>query len=470
MSDLIKRETVQELVARRYRALTIYEKAFAATAAASDLFDQAQKTMAGVFNRTNSYNSHVTSQRRNSLNLINLPERDAFMSSAREVLDVDVWSHVMDLLDIDRLMDAQYKKKFRDALINNPPEATVDNIFATVQGLLANADTTFVRGIANVFSSLDRRFKSHDGWKIGDRVVITNVMCEYGTWNYHRHTRDYLTDIERIFFVLEKKEPPKGWMGIVQQIENDRKGICLTPTLSLTHGEYFRVRIFKNGNAHIWFERDDLLRKVNQLLGEYYNAGIPEEREAEETDPIKNIKTSIAKNYAFFATPEAVAHRVIRDAGLDSTYKIFRVLEPSAGNGNLASIAARNGHHVDCVEVHPERAKHLRSSGLYQRVIESDFLQVNPDESKLYDRVIMNPPFNRERDIDHIVHALKFLKPGGKLVAVMSAGTEFRNTKKSKAFRDLVEKNNGRFFDLPAGSFASVGTYCNTVILELTTR
>ena len=49
----------------------------------------------------------------------------------------------------------------------------------------------------------------------------------------------------------------------------------------------------------------------------------------------------------------------------------------------------------------------------------------------------------------------------------MSAGVEFRETRKAIAFRDLVSQMNGHFVDLPAGSFASVGTNVNTTILVL---
>jgi hypothetical protein len=79
----------------------------------------------------------------------------------------------------------------------------------------------------------------------------------------------------------------------------------------------------------------------------------------------------------------------------------------------------------------------------------------------------MNPPFDRERDIDHVVHALDFLEPDGFLTAIMSAGTEFRETRKSQAFRALVERMNGKWDDLPPGSFSSVGTNINTMRLRV---
>jgi hypothetical protein len=79
----------------------------------------------------------------------------------------------------------------------------------------------------------------------------------------------------------------------------------------------------------------------------------------------------------------------------------------------------------------------------------------------------MNPRFDRERDVDHVMHALKFLKPDGFLTAIMSASTEVRDTRKNIAFRDLMRKMRARFSDLPARSFADVGTNVNTIILRV---
>lgn len=47
----------------------------------------------------------------------------------------------------------------------------------------------------------------------------------------------------------------------------------------------------------------------------------------------------------------------------------------------------------------------------------------------------------------------------------MSAGIEFRETKKAAAFRKLIEARGGWMVDLPPGSFADVGTQVNTVLV-----
>jgi hypothetical protein len=43
-------------------------------------------------------------------------------------------------------------------------------------------------------------------------------------------------------------------------------------------------------------------------------------------------------------------------------------------------------------------------------------------------------------DIDHVQHAWKSVKPGGKLVAIMSAGVTFRENKIANKIRFAVKK------------------------------
>src|SRR3546814_11086599 len=60
--------------------------------------------------------------------------------------------------------------------------------------------------------------------------------------------------------------------SIASQVADSARVRGSLPTV--IEGDYFRVRVFKNGNLHIWFERDDLLQSVNLLLAEYYGEAI----------------------------------------------------------------------------------------------------------------------------------------------------------------------------------------------------
>jgi hypothetical protein len=70
----------------------------------------------------------------------------------------------------------------------------------------------------------------------------------------------------------------------------------------------------------------------------------------------------------------------------------------------------------------------------------------------------MNPPFVNGADIKHITHAIGFLKPGGRLVALCANGHRQRD--QLKPLTDYWE-------DLPPGSFSEQGTNVNVALLVI---
>lgn len=165
--------------------------------------------------------------------------------------------------------------------------------------------------------------------------------------------------------------------------------------------------------------------------------------------------------FNYFPTPKAIVDRLIELADIGPGHE---VLEPSAGQGAIANACIEAGAVVDCYELMQANAKFLVESGKFRKVIEQDFLTVPASEQ--YDRVVMNPPFAKQADIHHVTHAFNFLKPGGTLVAVMSASVAFRDNRLTKDFRGLIEAY-GECRNLPPGSFKESGTMVNTVVVTL---
>jgi type I restriction-modification system DNA methylase subunit len=78
----------------------------------------------------------------------------------------------------------------------------------------------------------------------------------------------------------------------------------------------------------------------------------------------------------------------------------------------------------------------------------------------------MNPPFAKQADIAHVTHAAKFLKPGGRLVSVMSASVTFRTDAKTEAFRGFINSKGAAHEKLAGGAFKESGTMVNAVIVS----
>ena len=169
------------------------------------------------------------------------------------------------------------------------------------------------------------------------------------------------------------------------------------------------------------------------------------------------------KDFNLFETPPELANRLVDAAGIESGET---ALEPSAGRGAIAlKLAERVGkENVWCYEILEDCVGHLKALG-FTRVFNKDFLTVEPERK--FKRIVMNPPFAKQADIDHVTHAWKFLESGGRLVSVMSAGIIFRKNRKTKMFRELLERHHGYVEELEEGAFKKSGTMVKAVIVFL---
>ncbi|MGV1047648.1 MAG: class I SAM-dependent methyltransferase [Solirubrobacterales bacterium] len=152
--------------------------------------------------------------------------------------------------------------------------------------------------------------------------------------------------------------------------------------------------------------------------------------------------------FQLFQTPPPIAAQLVAALELNRS---DRVLEPSAGLGRiLDAISKTPAWDVTAIEMAPQCAGELfRQERPEVRILQRDFLAVDPAEIGLFDAVAMNPPFHMRADIRHIEHARKFLKPGGRLAALC-----FNTPSRKIAFSSSFES----WTDLPEASFAKEGT------------
>ncbi len=138
-----------------------------------------------------------------------------------------------------------------------------------------------------------------------------------------------------------------------------------------------------------------------------------------------------------FPTPRDIAQKMVALADIQAGHS---VLEPSAGTGALLKVlpCLRPQGGVTAVEI--LHAAHAHLSRWADNLIHGDFLACNGNLG-LFDRIVMNPPFKNGADIQHIQHAMTFLNPGGKLVALCANGPRQHAQLKplSEAWEELPE-------------------------------
>ncbi|WP_298029728.1 ParB/RepB/Spo0J family partition protein [uncultured Dysosmobacter sp.] len=174
--------------------------------------------------------------------------------------------------------------------------------------------------------------------------------------------------------------------------------------------------------------------------------------------------TDLKKQYQFFPTPRPVAEKMCELAELDSS---CRVLEPSCGKGDLADVVFEHGvTKLLGIELNPDMSQYLDNKP-YHTMTGVDFLSVVPTGETRPNRVVMNPPFSRQQDIDHIMAAYNILESGGILVSVVSESPFFRSNKKSVDFRAFLESLNAEIIPLEEGAFKESGTMVRTRLVKI---
>ncbi|BCX53947.1 MULTISPECIES: PLxRFG domain-containing protein [Comamonas] len=242
-------------------------------------------------------------------------------------------------------------------------------------------------------------------------------------------------------------------------------------------------------------------------------------------DKIKQMERALigrrADGLDFFPTSEAVVDSMLAAAEIEPG---MAVLEPSAGMGHIAdAIRERAGVEPDVVEMSGERRELLEAKGY--SLVGSDFTEMRPrdgftygdvfrdtegrlgvmrgsrgmgsdrvgfhpldadgkpdaqkatwvdrgeltgveqrDSDSGYDRIIMNPPFSKDRDIQHVRHAYELLRPGGRLVAIMGEGAFFHGNKAAESFRTWLDDLGATSERLPDGSFMDPSLPVNTSV------
>lgn len=167
------------------------------------------------------------------------------------------------------------------------------------------------------------------------------------------------------------------------------------------------------------------------------------------------------KTLQFFETPKSVAQRLVAMADIRNNQMI---LEPSAGNGAILKWLPCTTSVFYC-EIDLSRHTSIRSLYPPLNPLGTDFLAVHPDRG--FHRIVMNPPFSKQQDIAHVLHAHKFLKSSGILVSVMASGVTYRNDRRSSEFREFVDSHGGSIEMLPEGSFKESGTLVSTCVARI---
>jgi hypothetical protein len=155
----------------------------------------------------------------------------------------------------------------------------------------------------------------------------------------------------------------------------------------------------------------------------------------------------------FFPTPSEIIDRMLQLARIQPSH---RVLEPSAGAGDICLAVRKLGANADCFELNEDLHQVLVLLGF--QPLNYDFLFATP--RPIYDRVLMNPPFSNDAYIEHVRAAYFWLAPGGEIVAVLPNDYRKSRSIKRREFAHWLDEMGASDYANPANAFTKSDRRC----------
>ena len=193
---------------------------------------------------------------------------------------------------------------------------------------------------------------------------------------------------------------------------------------------------------------------------------------SDPTDLLADIaggaKRNIKKEFQFFATPDALADQLVKLADLQPTNT---VLEPSAGQGAIIDAVLRSefAGWIDYIEKMPANksvleTKYASINNVFKYEAPMDNFLIMSDLKVR--KIIANPPFSKDQDVDHVRHMYDCLYRFGRLVSLVFDNWDTAS-KKKLVFIDWLREKRAVIIDVPSGTFKESGTSVPTKIVVI---
>ncbi|QHM73784.1 DUF4942 domain-containing protein [Mixta intestinalis] len=195
---------------------------------------------------------------------------DKAITAITRNIDRSIWRDLMLKSGMMALMDAQARDQWHKNLEEGDlPAISEANILSTFEQLHQNRMEVFERGIINVFKGLSWDYKTNSPCSFGKKIIINNLVT-YNRWGFSLNwgwRRDQLADLERMLFLLDGKPIPDNRGDVTTRL---MAHIRDNPDKDVYEDEFFRIRYFQKGTAHLTFKRLDLVERMNDIIAKHY--------------------------------------------------------------------------------------------------------------------------------------------------------------------------------------------------------
>lgn len=196
------------------------------------------------------------------------PEKDR--EALRRIVDGRIWDRLMTDTGMYTLMSQVQRNEWDRQLEGDSiPDISLDNVLATFRHLSENKAETFAKGLLDVFRRLSWDYKTNNPCRFGKKIVIDRLLVIWRTGHvsFNHEGAAKLNDLARPFYILDGKNVPDFRVAEGARFEEHYRANGFEGD-QVWEGEYFSVRYYKKGSAHITFKRPELVDRINDIVAQ----------------------------------------------------------------------------------------------------------------------------------------------------------------------------------------------------------
>lgn len=189
--------------------------------------------------------------------------------------DCAAWIKLLKVSQLPQIMNAAQVSEFRRLANTAPIPFTAANAHSTFSQYFDDRESTYLEGLVGVFKRTSPKvYKSQSVFEVKRKLILPRLVAFHGprqVLHLDMEAGAFLRDIERYCWDIEGLTVPKVEDDLAAITSNlikcaDKEG----------ESRHFYIKWHLTGTVHLTFKREEIRRKVNERIAEYYGSVIPE--------------------------------------------------------------------------------------------------------------------------------------------------------------------------------------------------
>jgi hypothetical protein len=198
------------------------------------------------------------------------------LNKSREIVKSAAWLEFVKNNNLHILMNQEQFNEFCHQAKNSPLSFDMENVNATATSLFNNYSANIEAGLINVFESLRMSYKSHDSFCFKKKCILNNFI------QLHKHSSTKASINKYDDSAIRVRDLYNGVLYLLypnralQQynIIDDINKHITDNDLEPYEDELMKFTFYQNGNVHMEFSDQRVIKVVNDFLASFYKNSI----------------------------------------------------------------------------------------------------------------------------------------------------------------------------------------------------